>query len=264
MSYLQERIQCPNCPPFKSPSLSINRSNGVYHCFRCGISGKDKNKARSFRILLAKAQIEWPEEYSPIRPDSPRNLGERAALHYLHERGVTDEQVNLFKIGFCSKGLYENRIIVPIFKGVELVYFVARAISKAESRKYLNPSVPKEGILFKTFIGKAHRAAVVEGVFDAIAVSTFLPAIAMLSKNPTEEQIKSICDSAEELVLMLDSDAHKTALEVGERLSFHVPVRRIRLEQGDPANLNKEKLCEIIRSTEHPQRGPNLEVPGLS
>lgn len=250
MSYLQERVQCPNCPPYKKASLSIDRAQGLYHCFRCGISGRSKNMARSVRILLSRGEIEWPEDYRPLRPSAPRSLGERAALRYLKNRGVTEVQITHFKIGYCPKGAYAQRIIVPLFRGTEMVYFVARSIQGAEGRKYLNPPIPKQGLIFKTFIGKVHRAVVTEGVFDAISVSAVMPSIAMLSKNPTEDQIREICESANELILMLDADAHKTALEVGERLSYYVPVRRVRLKTGDPANLNPRSLYEIFRQND--------------
>lgn len=244
-----ERVQCPNCPPYKSPTLSVNRSLGLYHCFRCGLSGKSKRIIRPLDTRKAPKEIEWPDNYSPLRPGTVRSLCQRAAIRYLRNRGLTDEEIVSYRIGYCSNGFYKGRVIVPITNGNEIVYFVARAISEAEPRRYLNPPMPKMGVTFKTFIGKANRAVVVEGVFDAISVARVLPSIALLSKNPTIEQIRLVGNLAEQLVVMLDADAVADALSLSEQLSFYTNVRTVRLKKGDPANLTVEELHEILRFT---------------
>lgn len=242
MALEHERVRCPNCPPFKSPSLSINRLLGLYHCFRCGISGKSKKIAKNFHYKRVNGATTWPEEYAPLRPGEAKSLSHRAALRYLNNRGITNEQIMEFRMGFCSSGPYRGRIVVPVFKGSEVVYFVARSISDAEPRRYMNPPTPKGGTTFKTFIGRSNIAVVVEGVFDAISVSRYLPAIALLSKNPTDDQIRFVAKSAKELIVMLDSDAVADSLTLSQRLSFYCPVRTIRLEKGDPGDLTKEEL----------------------
>lgn len=245
---MNERIPCPNCPPYKSASLSVNRALGIFHCFRCGISGKNKKLVRPTSFKAQVNGLDWPEEYVPLRPDSVKSLCQRAALRYLKNRGLTDEQILLFRIGYCASGAYQGRVIVPVFQGNEIVYFVARSISQAEERRYLNPPMPKTGVTFKTFLGKAHDAVIVEGVFDAISVSRYLPAIALLSKNPTEEQVREVSKAARNLIVMLDSDALSTALSVSQRLSYYAPVRTIRLAKGDPGDLSQKELYEVLNA----------------
>lgn len=245
-----DRVKCPQCSPFKKPSLSIDRLLGLFHCFRCGYSGRNRG---GFRLdLMDEAygsrhgELTLPDEFTPLDPYSPKSLRQKFALNYLEKRRVTKEQIEKYQIGFCEKGRFENRIIIPFFTGDFLTYFVARTINKNESRKYLNPRAPKGSFVFKTYTGKVSCAAIVEGVFDALSVEHIMPAIALLGKKPTQAQIDSIKHHTERAILILDSDAHKDSIELKERISFHVPTANVLLKTSDPGALTKGELSEYI------------------
>ncbi len=245
-----DRVKCPKCDAMKKPSLSVDRLLGLFHCFRCGFSGRTKGQFRMDLLIEEyKAQrpgLALPEEYMPLDPYEPRSLRQKFALNYLLKRRVTSEQIEKYQIGFCDKGSYENRIIIPFFNGDALIYFVARTINRSEPRKYLNPTSPKGSFVFKTYTGKVKCAAVVEGVFDALSVEHVMPAIALLGKGPTQAQIDALPRHAEQVLLMLDSDAHKDSIELQERISYHIPVSNVLLKSRDPGSLTRGELYEYI------------------
>lgn len=251
MSGIQVRMKCPVCPPEKSASLSINSANGLYFCFRCGLSGKAKGKFTrtqlSEEIKRTPEKIEWPPFFSfldPMKEDAP--IGERFALRYLRKREITDYQIEKYKIGYCSEGPYEGRVIVPVMNGPNLIYFVARTISKVEGRKYLNPKTPKAGVLFKTFVGKARRAAIVEGVFDALRTEQVLPSVALLCKRATEMQLKELSRCVKHGVLLLDSDALKDMIPLADEIGYHIPISRAYLPAGDPGSSSIRTLEGVL------------------
>lgn len=251
----QVRIQCPNCPPDKSPALSVNRTTGMYHCFRCGISGKMKGHFRfegAPEISHSSESLPWPEGYKPLLPRT-KGLARAMAWKYLERRGIEEWQVERYKIGFCEEGPYTNRVIVPVLQGIvdpKLVYFVARSINPMESRKYLNPPSAKAGVVFRTFIGQAPRAVIVEGVFDALRVEHVAPAIALLTKKATLEQLHTIAESCQEALLLLDSDAAKDSLALGGEIGFYVPLKRLYLREGDPGSTSVPELRKLIQKGE--------------
>ena len=63
---------------------------------------------------------------------------------YLQNRGMSKGDVMRYGIGYCSEGLYSNRVIIPSYdaKG-ELNYFVGRSIYK-DGMKYKNPPISQK------------------------------------------------------------------------------------------------------------------------
>lgn len=248
----QIRRNCPNCPPEKTASLSINTRNGLFHCFRCGYSGKIKGGNYYIRTFEGSDQVQvdklpWPDGYRPINPDKPTMLFEKAALMYLAHRGVTPRQILDYKIGYTAEGRYAHRVIVPVVRGEELVYFVARSLRKLDQRRYLNPPRPKDGCIFKTYSGTAPVAVVCEGVFDALKVGLVAPAIALFSKNPTRQQLKSVAEGCGKAVLLLDADAHKDTIKVYTALEHFVACKPIFLKGfKDPGEMPPGEIEKVL------------------
>ena len=60
--------------------------------------------------------------------------------YLLKERGLSKKDIIRWRIGYCTSGLYENRIIVPSFNyEAKLNYFVSRSYNKKTWPKYKNP-----------------------------------------------------------------------------------------------------------------------------
>src|SRR5262249_48381779 len=129
-----------------------------------------------------------PDAYRPVVPNGKTHLA-RLAYNYLLKRGVSDDQLTIYRIGYAETGKYTGHIIFPVTRDAEPVYFVARAFLSTHGGKYLNPSkreVPgglgKGDVLFNYDRAKlATRITLVEGIFDALAVGW--TAMALLGKT---------------------------------------------------------------------------------
>lgn len=100
------------------------------------------------------------------------------AQDYLHSRGVTEDQIAKYKIGYFDKTEYSqfyDRIIFPIFRyDGELLGFQGRALGDVKPKYYHNVQYTSR-MLFGLYengrkILKNNYAFVVEGIFDVLAL----------------------------------------------------------------------------------------------
>ena len=188
----------------KTGSFSVNRNMQIFKCFGCGVSGNvfgfiERTENISFpeavEYLAKRAGITLPEKKNDGYDSSKRNIKERIALinkeaatyyyrmlrskeghsayEYLKKRGLSDETINNFGLGFAGrysdglykymkslghsdeelatsglfsiseKGVYDkfwDRVIFPIMdQRGRVIAFGGRIMSKAENApKYLN------------------------------------------------------------------------------------------------------------------------------
>ena len=116
----------------KSPSFTVNDQKGFYHCFGCGAHGDAISFLREHDNLPFMEAVEQlagragmqvpqatPEDYARIERNrglhdlveaacaffeaSLRKVGGRAALSYLHDRGLDDETLTRFRIGYAPQ-----------------------------------------------------------------------------------------------------------------------------------------------------------------
>ncbi len=194
------------CCPFhkeKTPSFSVNPQKGIFKCFGCGeggdalsflmkINGQSfndviKDLAEQYGIELPQSKgfsLDTKEKKTGIKEALQKtaeyyvqNLYKdseaKKALEYLHKRGITDEIIKEYKIGYSKKayddlqihfegkikkevledaGLiikrennkgfvdrFRHRIMIPILDDTgTIVAFGARAIEEDQNPKYLN------------------------------------------------------------------------------------------------------------------------------
>ena len=117
----------------KSPSFTVNEEKGFYHCFGCGAHGDVisfvMNTAglsfpEAVERLAGDAGLEIPVETPEARAQAKRQAGlhdvmaaactwfegqlrapaGRAALDYLHGRGLLDATIEKFRLGFAPGG----------------------------------------------------------------------------------------------------------------------------------------------------------------
>jgi DNA primase len=236
--------------------LGVDTRRGIYHCFKCNASGKissdgitlDQFKEKVERALLGSkevqkevSKIELPREYIPIT--SKAGLPYR----YLINRRITDEMIHKYRLGYCSEGFFGERILIPIYDGDELVYFLGRTYTNREP-KYLNAPVDKGRNIFKTFEDKVDKVIICEGVFDSISVGRVFPSISILGKVLNGiEQIMSIVKSTKEAYILLDSDAAKDSFIMYAALNMYIPTKVMFLEgKKDPGEMTVEELRKIL------------------
>ena len=241
------RKNCPECPPEKRASMSIEVDSGLFYCHRCGFRGRVKltdhiSRQKVFEYLMIDT---LPKPISqPFDSYSFDSIDMRAALRYLKSRNIPEWQIKKYNMCLCMEGRYKDRIVIY---SADQKYFVARSFRKLVSPPYLNPHMPKGKIVFKTYFGTAPVAVIVEGPFDALRVDQCkFPSIALMTKRATPEQIQTIRSLTKRAVVMLDADAHIESCALYDELHYYIPTSKVLLEKGDPADQQKTFLQEKI------------------
>lgn len=259
------RVNCEYCGDTKFHCY-LNTVKRVYHCFRCGASGRVKDNhprlgeyERAVQAFFGRSpheeelQVELPAEYKKLSGPAGDSIQKGIAINYIvGQRQVWNSELNDYQIGYCGSGYYRGRVIIPVFGKGKLSYFVARSYTKLEP-KYLNPHVEKKDILFwsRDFEKNPFKiVAVCEGVFDAIRLNRVLPAVALLGKEASFEQYMAILERAEKILVMLDEDAQVNATRLhfqfqrgGRRSLVVVPSGK------DPAEVPEKVIYHSMRET---------------
>jgi len=243
----QISFDCPVCADEKGlengdgkGNLEINYSKHVYKCWSCGETlgtqgplGRlfDKHGTKSQKKVYnlikpeelkqqeaKKPKLKLPEGYTTFEDSNPRFIPHIEAYRYLQSRGITDEIIKKYKIGYTVTGDFAYRIIVPSFnkEGV-LNYFVARAWVKSRL-KYKNPTAEKDQIIFnENLIDWDKDIHVCEGAFDAFFLEN---SIVMLGKKMSDLLFSTIYERANRnIIICLDEDAWTDALKLYHTLN---------------------------------------------
>lgn len=222
----QLRYICPFCKerrgtPDTKGHLFVDLNQGIYHCFRCDASPKKTNLyiyssiyKRVFEqpkfISETSTTIFLPNDYCYLK-ESTENFFP-IFEEYVKERGITKDDEYKYNMGFTIdlNNPFFGRLIFCYFDEVakedwDLVFYQGRWVLESENPcKYLSCG---DKPLFKSFRGQVKKGMIVEGFFDMVKSSRFIPSAAILGHNITEKQGISITKSfSEKVILALDSD----------------------------------------------------------
>lgn len=252
-SKLQYGYDCPNCIEIKGldegdnkGNLEVNLGKFVYHCWSCGISGPlgklfddygTKKQKKVYDLIkpdelktqeVKKPKLRLPEGYTKFKDSNPKFIPHIEAYKYLNSRGVTDDMIDRFNIGYTVKGDFAHRIIVPSYNqdGV-LNYFIARSWIKTKL-KYKNPSAEKDKIIFnENLIDWNRDIHICEGVFDSFFLDN---SIVMLGKKMSDLIFSTLYEKANgNLIICLDNDAWNDALKLYHTLNGGKLFSRIKI-----------------------------------
>lgn len=191
------------------------------------------------RVLLT-----LPEGYKRLSECTDKDYKANLALKYLKSRGITDDIIDEFDIGYTYRGTFFNRIIIPSYDSEgELTYFIARWFDKEFTKlKYLNPDAEKQEIIFNE--GKLNldgTVYLVEGVTDHIVVPNSIPLLGKILSNNLLELLHD--KSAGFIVIVLDDDAWEDAKSLYKQLNFGNLRGRIKLVRP-PEGYDPSKMFE--------------------
>lgn len=262
---------CPVCGSGKgrnhTPALKVHKDR--WKCFSCGTSGdvfdlagvihKTDSKTEQLRRVASFFNIplegktptapkpptepKRPADYSGFYKQAHANLmQDREALEYLHSRGITDESIERFNLGYVrawnhpkSPGRYQTkRIIIPRTKAT----YTARAIDETEpnySDRYKKQVAGSQRDLFNLDGSRdAEIIVVVEGELDAISVmqQTDMAAVGLGSISNIESFAAQAHETARNAIylLALDDDGgadRNSGQEAQERLSDALTAKGI-------------------------------------
>lgn len=239
-------FHCFNCPlrakyiPLESPYLSKNMKTVMRDFFvsedeyqavvmqnlakRRDEAGKSGEEVQEFKDLEPE-EIEMPPIFYPLKgaTDSWAEL----ARHYLQEERAVDPDSYPFMLARKSDAPYlkkwHGRVIIPIYKGEKLIFFVGRDLTGKKEKKYESPSVSRDTVLYgydRLYIDRDKPLYVVEGWFDAEAID----GAAIFGNELNETKIKILNRSPRPKVYIPDrygdgQTGAEQALEAGWAIS---------------------------------------------
>lgn len=234
---------CPICDDDKHKgNLEVNIEKGLFHCWACGdtegthgtlnkLFGKfgTKQQKKLYNILrpeenekkvkVVKPKVVLPENFTLFKDSHPVYPIRKQAYNYLKNRGITDNIIEKFGIGFCDKGSHAGRIVIPSYnKKGELNYYVGRSWDIHSRAKYRNPEAEKEKIIFwESLIDWDRDIYLVEGAFDGMFLDN---PVVMLGKHMSELLFETIYNNAKgDIIICLDGDAWENAVRLYHELN---------------------------------------------
>jgi len=212
------------------------------------IVGESKSLS-SFKSKVKEKTLHLPKEFHPLW-NGGDSIIKRHALSYIAKRGMGMADIIRYNIGYCSEGLYTNRIIVPSYDcDGNINYFVGRDIYSG-GMKYKNPPISKDVIGFDLFINWDEPIVLCEGVFDAMAIKR--NAIPLFGKTIPKKLMKKIYEKqVKTIYILLDSDAIKDAIKLTDKLMKNgINVYFVKLKDEDPSDMGFKKVINLIKKSE--------------
>lgn len=216
-----------------NPSCGIHMDTGIVNCFTCGYTasfpefiskcfGKHDAGITGYKWLAKRyiamepgsRDINLKNNVTEVANNSdPIDLWQYRQVHpYMYQRGLTDEIINQFEIGFDTG---EQSVVFPVknFDG-NPVFLVSRSVWK---KFYKFPAGSTKGNylyglyeLWKYYEqGNDIQSVVVcEGIFDCLTAWKYgKPAVALMGAHCSKKQLKHLNElPGRELIIALDND----------------------------------------------------------
>ena len=246
----QLQINCPHCQereglayPDGKFNLEINTARRGFHCWKCddpkysGSLGRlirefgtsiDYDLYKSYASIYADYTFEedYEKEYVAVKlpeemilfseMDATNSEHFEAYNYMINDRMISRDIILKFRLGFCTTGKYTKRIIIPSYdKNGEVNYFVARNYDIVNKKKkpYDNPKSDKDKIIFNEgLINWDSTVYLVEGAFEMLSFPVNI--IPMLGKTISTTLFFKLKELKPNVVVLLDPDAHKNAIEL--------------------------------------------------
>jgi hypothetical protein len=269
----QMSFDCPSCAEEGKGrgkhKLAVNYKKNIFRCWVCGFEKNmhgripylikrfgnskilkeykllrpDDDNGESIRPVPVKVDLNLPKGFTKLTKENSTHFKFDTAYRYVTERGITDEMIEYYNIGYTVVGKYHDRIIIPSYDEFgDLNYFVSRSWEKRAKSKYLNPDVEKKDIIFnEDKINWDSTIYLVEGAFDHIVIPNSIP---LLGKALSDQLKFKLHDRANaNIVIVLDDDAYEDAMNIYRDLNSARLYNKIRFcktpEKYDPSDVFK-------------------------
>ena len=270
-------FHCPFCDHHKK-KLSVNFSKDKYKCWICDRAGSTHRLVKRLGSFLQ--QQKWKEltgvvevsEFEKIIleqniPEEPeeevilelreefvslcnKNSSATAMpLNYLARRDIYKQDILRWKMGYCPKGQYEGRIIIPSFNmDGQVNYFIARTYDKSW-RKYMNPPESKDIIFNELMVDWESDIVITEGVFDAIKIENSIPILGS-SLREGSKLFQQIIKYDPAVYMALDPDAETKEYKMIEGLlKYGIEVYKVPIKPyKDAGEMSHEEFMERKKS----------------
>ena len=270
-------FKCPFCTHHKNKlEISLRttaKRENFWHCWVCGAKGKTlltlfkkvkapKDKIDELNLLVVPTKkeeivtgtLELPKEFISLSnsvEDKIAQIEAKHALKFLKKRGITQNDIIKYNIGFCKEGKYEYRVIIPSYDEYgKLNYFIARDYKEPSLQKYKNPPASAKDVIgFELYINWDAPIILVEGMFDALTIKrNVIPLFGKVIHGKLMEKL--VKSSVDRIYIALDNDARKDALKQAEMLmSYGKEVYLVEMEGKDANEIGFEQFLNTLEQT---------------
>jgi ribosomal protein L37AE/L43A len=232
-------FHCPFCNHHKQ-KLEVDLDTGLWNCWVCHTKGKgisyllkkmragkdDIHKIKTYENYnnkvfdFSEQVITLPDHFSLLTKEEDSVIA-KICYDYLLSRGLTDEDILRYKIGYIYSGKNLGNIVIPSYSSSGyLNYYVFK---NPKTGMYLNPKHPKSQVFFDIFINWN----------DPIVMNKILK-----SSNST-------------YYICLDGDAKSSVMAIAQYLiSIGKTVFNVELPYNeDPSSLGHKKVWEMIKNS---------------
>ncbi len=261
----------PNDPKqFRSAAMKIAQTFGL------SIDGKPNAVGQANDVSQVEAVRNEPPPVTtslPVVVNSPLDfeLKHLDPTHsYLRKRGFTTETIAHFGLGFCSKGMMQDRIAIPLHNTEgRLIGYAGRIVDDAkvnnETPKYLFPGTrEREGKRCEfhksEVLYNMHRIdrpiddlIVVEGFASVwwLHQQGFPNGVALMGSSCSKAQADLIVSSAMRVWIFADGDeaGRNCALSLLTQIAPYRWVQWAHLSAGQPTDLTADQLAALLKRT---------------
>jgi len=185
-----------------------------------------------------------------------QNLWDPDALKirkYANARGITDDLLWRYRIGYSSNSMFKKRMIVPSFDAEgKLNYWSARSIESNSFIKYMNAKAKKQLIIFNEIdIDWSEPIVLVEGPLDLIKCN-LVNSTCILGSTLSENYklFQSLLLNDCEVILSLDSDALIKQDKIAKLLtSYDLSVKISNPLNGDLGDMKPLDVFNLINNS---------------
>ena len=197
-------------------------------------------------------QVKQPEPNKPLDfklildPNHP----------YLKKRKIWPETAQYFGIGYCSKGIMQGRISIPIHDEYgKLVAYIGRDIADSNLKYKFPRGFRKSQVLFNLHRAKKksnEEMIIVEGFFDLFRLhqAGFENVVAIMGSSMSKRQSELVIQHTRKVVLMFDGDkvGMRGMVDTAFELLKNISVKMIVLKwpKFQPDMIEEDELKKLL------------------